>query len=643
MSPYNPNSIWTSKDNPNLPRKSRSVNPHQQPQPAKEPVTTKEVLGKSKPEPEKPREPLTMGPIRKRSFLSQYGLWLFGGGLIVIIMGIIGLIYALRPPAKPATVLTMPPPNGVQEGTPFVLAISAANDSNVTLSGAVLTMQVPQGVEFVGSDATTHVQEFSLGDMAPGAVVTQSSTLIVTGQPDTLYALSSKLLYTTANTPSTTYETDQATSFSAGPSPVLLTYAGPTNIVSGQSFPITINYQNAGAQNVANAQITLGYPSSSYTFFGSSIPVATGTGYQSSSGGVWNLGTLSPGQGGSFTVTGSIVGSAQSQYQFNGALTTNIDGEQYVVNAQPVNLSLIEPPLSLGVTLNNTTNYVAGTDDTLGYTLTYTNNSSVSLGSVRINAALSGQMFNFSTLQTDGSFNSQNNTITWYAANTPGLTSLAPGQSGSVTFSVKTQSTYPIRLPSDKDFSLGVTGSIASPTVIPGASGTSTVSVVTASNKVGGAIALATLGYLKSGPYPPKVNQATTYTIKLEVTNYSTDVQNVTVTGYLESGTTLVGIASSTQTTSTPAYNAGTGEITWTIPYIPAGTGITDAPVTASFTVTNTPAVNQVNKDVTLVGTMALTGMDEWTGSQFSTTANALTTALPNDTQLGNQTREVTE
>ena len=53
---------------------------------------------------------------------------------------------------------------------------------------------------------------------------------------------------------------------------------------------------------------------------------------------------------------------------------------------------------------------------------------------VNISAALTGAMYNFSSLQTAGSFNSKTDTITWYAANTPALASLAPGQSGTVTF-----------------------------------------------------------------------------------------------------------------------------------------------------------------------------------------------------------------
>ena len=46
----------------------------------------------------------------------------------------------------------------------------------------------------------------------------------------------------------------------------------------------------------------------------------------------------------------------------------------------------------------------------------------------------------------------------------------------------------------------------------------------------------------------------------------------------------------------------GPGEITWTIPYIPATTGVISPPAQTVFQITNTPAVNQVGQTITLLG-----------------------------------------
>jgi hypothetical protein len=635
MPPYNPNSIWTSKKNPNLPRTSRSaVKPSETASVPVEPVVpaqsaSTEVNGAP-----------SYHPAPRDSFFHRHGLMIFSISLAVIFCAVIIAVIFFHAPSAPATTLTVTPPTATAVGAPFVITMSSSNNSNVALVGTTLTLQLPDGMSFVGDDPSERAKEYALGDIAPGAVIAQSSTVIVTGNPSTLMALGAKLLYTTAQTPSTTYETDAATSFSAGPSVVDLNYSASANVVSGQSFPITVNYQNNSASPVSDAAIQMKYPPA-FIFATSSIAVATGT------NNTWNVGTLAPGQNGSFVITGTIVGPTQTQYPITGSVLTTISGEQYAINSQPVNFTLVASPLALTVNVNNSSTYVSKAGDSLDYTLTYTNNSNVTLASVNISANLIGQMYDFTSLQTNGSFNSKTNTITWVAANAPALTSVAPGQSGSVTFSIKTKDSFPIKSLHDKDYTLNVSGTIQSPTVLPNTSGTSTISVVTAQNKVGGAIAFAAKGYWQSGPYPPKVDQPTMYTINWAITNYSTDAKNITVSAYLQSGTSFIGAAANSTTASSsipaPVYDPGTGLVTWTIPSIAAGTGIVNAPVSTSFTVSNTPAVNQVGNDITLLDATSLSATDAFTGGVFSATTNPITTSLPDDKSLGTGLRQVTQ
>ena len=632
MASYNPNSIWTSKKNPNLPRTSRSAVPRAEVAPA-EPLPARPALAEE-------GDSSSYHPAPRDSFFRRHGLAIFSISIVVIFCMAIAAVIFFHAPAAPAASLTITPPTATVVGVPFVVSISSSNNSNVALVDAKLTLRLPDGISFVGDDPGERAKEYSFGDVAPGATVAQSSTIIVTGSPSTLMALSAKLLYSTTQTPSTTYETDAATSFSAGPSVVSLGYSASANVVSGQSFPITVNYQNNGAADVQGAVIQMKYPPA-FAFVTSSIAVATGT------NNTWNVGTLAPGQSGSFTITGTIVGPTQTQYPIAGSVFTNISGEQYAINSQPVNFTLVAPPLALAVDVNNSSTYVSKAGDSLNYTLTYTNNSSVTLASVNITANLVGQMYDFTSLQTNGSFNSKTDTITWVAANAPALTSVAPGQSGSVTFSINTKNSFPIKLPSDKNYTLNVSGTVQSPTVLPNTSGANTISVVTAQNKVAGAIALTAKGYWQSGPYPPKVDQPTMYTINWTITNYSTDAQNIAVSAYLQSGTSFIGgIASSTTASSSapaPVYDPGTGLITWTIPSIAAGTGIIDAPISTSFTVSNIPAVNQVGSDVTLLGATSLSATDAFAGDAFLATTNPITTALPDDKSLGTGLHQVTQ
>jgi hypothetical protein len=341
MPPYNPNSIWTSKNNPNLPGTFRpEVPPAQSQEPAEPTQSQPNVPQQNNDVP--PERPASQQP----SFFRRHGLIIFFISILVVCGAAIGIVLYLRAPAPPVTALTITPPSGVSVGVPFVITLSSANNSAVSLTNAVLTLQLPDGMSFIGDDPSERAKEYPQGDIAPGAMVAQSSTVIVTGNPSTLMALTAKLIYSSTQTPSTTYETDAATSFSAGPSVIALSYAAPANVVSGQSFSFTVNYQNTGAQPVTNAVIQMKYPPA-FTFATSSMTTATGT------NNIWSVGTLAPGQNGSFTIAGTIIGPTQAQYPITGSAFTNISGEQYAINSQPVNFTLVAPPLALAVSVNN--------------------------------------------------------------------------------------------------------------------------------------------------------------------------------------------------------------------------------------------------------------------------------------------------
>jgi len=54
------------------------------------------------------------------------------------------------------------------------------------LTGAILTVILPDGMSFVGDDPSERAKEYPLAAIDPGAVAAQSSTIIVTGAPNSL-------------------------------------------------------------------------------------------------------------------------------------------------------------------------------------------------------------------------------------------------------------------------------------------------------------------------------------------------------------------------------------------------------------------------------------------------------------------------
>ena len=586
------------------------------------------------------------------SFFRRHGVLFFTIGIFLAI-GIAALIYYLLLPAPaPSIAISFSDPNSIIVGQPFPVVITVANDSKSVIQNAQLNIMLPSSsLAFAsGTTPTQDVGTVSSGTINPPMTI----WLVATGNggiAGTTQTINATLTYQAANAPSTTFTTPAAsTALAIGTQSALsLSYNAPSAIFSGQNFAITVNYQNNTTNALQGIQLQMQYPPAfHFVSSGTTAPADTGDD-------TWNLGALAANATGTLVIEGNIVGPANAQYALAGTIGATFSGQNFPAASAPVSFTVTPSPLSLALTLNNTSTYIATLGDNLNYTLTYTNNSNATFKSVNVSATLAGAMYNFSSLQTKGSFNSKTNTIAWSAANTPALASLAPGQSGSVTFTVGTLAAFPTKLMSEGyrngDYNLNVTAQAISPTVIPNAAGTNTTSVTALTSKMGGEVTLDANGYYKetsssianTGPYPPTVNQPTEYTIHWDIANYATDATSVTVTAYLQSGTTFTGAATSTglASTSLPTYNAGTGLVTWTIPFIPATTGVISSPASAIFQVNNTPASNQVGQTVTLMGPTTLTATDVYTGAAVKTTADAITTQLPNDPSANGQTGDV--
>ncbi len=561
-------------------------------------------------------------------------LWrgLFSVILAVIALIVVGVLY-LRKPQGPNVGLQFSNKGQVLLGDQFTLSISSSNYSDRILKNAKISLQLPEGVSFVGQSGGQRVMEQNIGDLGPGSIDPKSFNLIVTDGANSLKHLSAKLSYDTG-TGSTVYETSAATDILIGQPAVSLNITAPQSVLNGEDFQIQLSYANNTNDNFKNLQLKVDYPPF-FQFKSSSMqPEAGGNNF-------WNLGTLSPGSNGTISVTGDVVGQESSLFGLNGVLTATFGGETYTVNTQSVSVKISQAPLSLTISLNKPPDYAAKLGDTLDYTLTYTNNSPVVMQNLTVSAKLTGDLFDFRGLSPEVPFNSLTNTTTWFTGNMPQLMNLGPGQSGSINFSIRLKDAFPIRLLSDKNYTIKIDGQVRSPTVPPNTTAAKTISVASLTNKVAGKIDLASAAYwrdaasgiLNKGSYPPRVNQPTQYTIHWKIVNYATDVTQVTASGYLQAGVRFTGVVKSNMNT-TPTYDPNSGLVTWQIPAIPATKGVIGPPAEAIFQVEATPAVNQVGQNMPLISDTKLQAIDSFVSQTLEAGAQALDTSLPYDTTL---------
>jgi uncharacterized repeat protein (TIGR01451 family) len=617
MANYNPNSIWTSKQKEYGPL----------PESKGTPIASVEFSDAAKKG--------NVGASHHGKGGGHGMLWFFVV-CAAFVAGAAFYFFFLRPTPGLNVSISFVKPDQVFIGDPFELSVSISNNSEAVLKNATLELMLPDGFSFVGQSLDQRMMPQGNGDLSSGSVTNYDFHLIATGNQNSVGHITAKLVYGT-DTTNTQFENDSAADVVTGAPAIGLHFTIPQNVFTGQSFGVAVNYHNNTSDGIKNVVLHVQYPPA-FVFSTSSVaPVPA-------NGGLWNLGTIAANADGSITITGTVSGSANVAYPFTGNVTSTVSGTDYSLDTQTVNTVIAASPLTLSIALNNTGNTstsIVNTGNPLDYVLSYANDSSMALQNIVIQATITGGMYDFPLLRSDGAFNSVLNTVTWSTATNPELASLAPGQSGSVEITLGVKKSFPAK---GKNYVLKVQAQIQSPTIPPNTSASSTIASSLLASDVSGEIAVAATGYRRdtsgitnAGPYPPAVNQPSQYTIHWDVTNYSTEVRNVAVSAYLQSGSVFTGQVKS-NTSTQPTYDAATGLVTWNIPSLPAGTS-----TEAIFQVTNTPAVNQKGQVVTLMNQTNISADDTFTNSTLRASADPVTTYLPKDPTITNQSGQVAQ
>ena len=550
------------------------------------------------------------------------------GTLGILLVVVIAAWWFLRAPQGEAAI-AFSLPESVSVGVPFDAQIIITNNSSAILNRSELTVLLPAGVVFVGSPASKTSAIKELGTIGSGGVDTETFSLLVTEGENSFKRLEAHLAYSLGQSASR-YENEAHEDINVGGSAFALDLKTPLKVLNSEDFEIAIAYKNTSRLEASSLRLRMIYPQT-FRFKTSSRPADVGTAE-------WDLGGLHAGSEGTLTLGGTIIAGDNTLAEFSAELIAEVNGETYTVSRSSATITVSPSPLTLVIALNNDPAYISHLDDSLNYTLTYNNTTDTALRDVIIRASLTGALYDFSRLSTRGTFRSLDSSITWNAANTAELTLLAPGASGAATFSLSTFRDFPIRRPGDKNFTLKASASIESPTVPANLSAQKTVGIAAIETKVMGKITLETLGFFRdaaagvvnAGVWPPKVDQATQFTIHWRIKNYATEAKDITVKAFLGGNTQFLSVVKN-NTQFMPTYNDRTQEVVWHLDLLAPNRGVIDAPPEVVFQIEAVPPSSFAGSALPLIQVSTLSALDTFTNSPLSAADEAITTALPDD------------
>ncbi len=140
------------------------------------------------------------------------------------------------------------------------------------------------------------------------------------------------------------------------------------------------------------------------------------------------------------------------------------------------------------------------------------------------------------------------------------------------------------------------------------------------------------------GPIPPKAEYETVYAVVWEISNTTSDLEEVMVTAQLPPYVRWIGLV--LPATERVVYNREKNTVTWYVGSVKAGSGISLVPKSVTFAIGLVPSVSQIGTSPTLVEQQVLEAVDTYTGQELRVTADDIDTSnnmLLEDESYGGQ------
>ncbi len=519
-------------------------------------------------------------------------------------------------------------PEEVQAFEEIEYLVKYKNNGNIVLEDVELIFQYPQNSLIVMAEEPPKDLENqksrraikTLEDIYPGQEQTISFKVRLLGKENEARTAEAILKYRPKNLKAV-YESKTTFTTRIKSLPLTFEMDLPSKIESGKEIQFFLNYFSNSNWPLTNLRIKIEYPFG-FEFISSQPQALEKT--------EWELPVLNKTEGGRVEIKGKLSGEIREQKIFRASIGIWQEGEFILLKEIVKGTEILKPSLSIFQQINSSSQYIANPGDVLHYEIFFRNIGSQPFENLFLVAKFAGP-FDFESIKTEsGQFNKGDNFIVWDWREIPKLRFLDQGEEGKVEFWINLR--RDLKPGQDKNLSL------KNQVIVSQAK-------EEFETKVNSRLEILQKGYFQdevfgnSGSLPPRVGQATTYTIVWQVKNYYNDVKNVTVKATLPPQVKLTGKIFPEDAPLT--FDSQSREIVWSIGDLSGGTGIIDSSPLVAFQVAFSPEEFQRGQTPQIISGAKITGQDNWTGTILEDTAPALNTTLPDDPTVSEEMGKV--
>jgi uncharacterized repeat protein (TIGR01451 family)/MYXO-CTERM domain-containing protein len=493
-------------------------------------------------------------------------------------------------------------PSPVQAGGTLTLTLNYMNTGSAAAQSSMISDLLPANTTFVSAtnggtyDSASNKVSWSLGSIAVGGSGSLSYTVAVASPLANGTSLTDSATFAASN--NMTVSASASSNVSSAPSLSMTDTPTPNPVAAGAVLTYSFAYANQGTDAANGATLTEALPGN-VTFQSAS----NGGTFDPSTGQItWSLGSIPAGTTGQLTATVLVATPLGNGTTLTDAASLAASNSATLMTNSPVTVTSA-PALSLSET--GAPNPVSAGGD-LVYTLSYGNGGSDVARAVVISATVPANA-TFVSATAGGTYDSGSGAVGFNVGD------VAPGSSGSVTFTVHVASPLANGTP---------LASSASATTTNGATAPASASVPVTS--------APSLSLTESGsPNPVAAGGSITYS--LVFANAGTDTgQNAVLSAVVPVDTTFVSASSG------GSFDSGSNQVTWNLGSLAAGTNSSVSfiasvatPLSSGTTLTATASLAATN--ATTAPAMASATV------QSSPTLSLTDTAMPSPLQAGSQ------
>lgn len=522
-------------------------------------------------------------------------------------------------------------PTSVAGGEELSMDIIIKNRNATSLEGVNLQIEYPDGSRVAGNITEELLrQRETVGSIPAGGEVKKTVKGVLFGEKDSIKEINIVLEYRLTGS-SALFFKEKKYEIAIRSAPLIMTVSYPNEVTSGQEVEFVFSISSNTTETLKNVLVRAEYPFG-FSFTSSDPDPAEGD-Y------LWRIGDLSASERREIKVRGTLQGQNEEERTFRFGI--GIEGQTpNVIAPEFVNLSesivIKKPFLDLAISLagGSSQEYVARLGERVQVNVVWTNNLTSPILNAKLEAKISGQAFDRSSVLALGSgfFRSSDNTIVWQAPASSEFSRIEPGQKGVSSFSLSSLPSLQAGLFNQE---INIEFSMAGEQVLEGSrpqviSSSALRKIKLSSNlSLSGRIVRSIGPFENSGPIPPRADIPTTYTVVWSASNSLNNVQNARVEAILPPYISWVELTSPSSERIT--FNPTTRQVVWAIGDINAGTGLNSSPREVAFQISFTPSLNQVGTPPTLIQEMRITGTDTFTGRTLDSTRPAMTTRINSD------------